>query len=710
MKITWLAALMLVALIPNNAAAQTPPVAKVVPAQLETHGHVRVDNYYWLNQREDPEVISYLEAENGYTETMTAHIEGMSASIFEEMKGRIKQDDDSVPYQKNGYWYYTRYETGKEYPIYARRKGSMEAAEQIMVDVNALADEAGSTFFQVANVSVSPNAQLAAVAVDTLGRRKYTIRFKNLETGEWLPDTIDEVTANLTWANDNATIFYVNKDPQTLRPYQVFRRTLGDTTGDDALIFQEDDEEFYTYIYRSKSDAYIIIGTAQTLSTEFSYIDANDPMSAPQVVNAREENHEYSVDHYGDHFYILTNMDGATNFKLMKTPISSPERANWEEVVPHRADVLLSSFELFKDYLVLVERSDALVHMRVRPWDGTEEHLIDFGEPAYYAGPSTNVEFDTNLLRFTYTSLTTPNSTFDYDMGTRTKTLLKETEVLGGFNKADYVTERDWAIARDGERVPLSIVYHKDTPIDGSAPLLQYAYGSYGSSMSARFSSTLLSLLDRGFVYAIAHIRGGQEMGRQWYEDGKLLKKKNTFTDFVDATRHLTNAGYGDANRIFARGGSAGGLLMGAVVNMNPELYRGVIAAVPFVDVVTTMLDDTIPLTTFEYDEWGNPNDKAYYDYMLSYSPYDNVEAKEYPNMLVTTGLHDSQVQYWEPAKWVAKLRTMKTDNNVLLLKTNMDAGHGGASGRFQRLEELAFEYSFVLDLAGASEVLAPTN
>ncbi len=697
----------------NPAAAQTgmtPPEAAVKPVELESHGHVRVDDYFWLREREDPEVIAYLEAENAYTKGMTAHISDLSDALFEEMKGRIKEDDSSVPYRRGDYWYYTRFETGQEYPIYSRRKGTMEADEEDMLDVNTLAEEMGSAFMQVSGVQVSPNAEHLAFAADTVGRRIYNIRFKNLTTGEYFPETIEHVTANLAWANDNQTVFYTKQDPETLRWYQIYRHTVGTDPSEDVLVFEEADDEFLSFVFRTKSNQFLLIGSSQTVSDEYRFLNADDPTGNFQVVLPRARGLEYSVDHYGDAFYIRTNADGATNFKLMKTPVAGPSMENWEEVIPHREEVLLSSYEIFQDYLVLVERSQALTHMRVRPWDGSEEHYLDFGEPAYLAYLSTNVEFDTPLLRFGYTSMTTPTTTYDYHLGTKEKTLLKRTEVLGGFDSNDYITERVWAEARDGTAVPISMVYHKDTPIDGTAPLLLYGYGSYGNSIDATFSSTSLSLVNRGFVYAIAHIRGGQEMGRQWYEDGKLMNKINTFTDFIDCAEYLVEADYVDPERLFARGGSAGGLLMGAVINLRPDLWKGVVAAVPFVDIVTTMLDDTIPLTTFEYDEWGNPNEQEAYEYMLSYSPYDNVEAKDYPNLLVTTGLHDSQVQYWEPAKWVAKMRKMKTDNNRLLLKTNMSAGHGGASGRFERIKEIAFDYAFVLDLAGAVSIETSQN
>ena len=675
-----------------------PPMAQVNPKELAIHGHVRVDNYFWLNERENPEVIKYLEAENEYVEKAMAHSQKLQDDLFTEIKGRIKQDDNSVPYLDNGYYYYTRFESGKDYPIYCRKKGSLEAQEEIMLDVNQMAE--GSEYFSVGGRSVTTDNKILAYAEDTQGRRIHTIKFKNLETGEAMGSVIPAVTGNMTWANDNRTLFYSKQDPETLRSYQIYRHELGSDPAQDTLIFEEKDETFRCVVFKSKSRKYLAIGSFQTLSVEYRFLEADNPQGDFQVFQPRQKNHEYSVDHYGDHFYIRTNHQ-AVNFRLMKTPVNKPAMENWEEVIPHREDVYLANFEIFKDYLVLSERAKGLINLRVMPWDGSDEHYLDFGEPAYSAGISVNRDFDTPLLRYGYSSLTTPNSTYDYHMGSREKTLLKRTEVLGDFDPANYKTERIYAKARDGVEVPISLVYHKTTALDGKAPAMVYGYGSYGASSDARFRSSVLSVLDRGFVYAILHVRGGQEMGRQWYDNGKLLKKKNTFTDFIDCTKHLVAQKYADKNRVFAYGGSAGGLLMGAIINMRPDLYHGVIAAVPFVDVVTTMLDDSIPLTTFEYDEWGNPNEKEYYDYILSYSPYDNVAAKDYPNLLVTTGLHDSQVQYWEPAKWVAKLRAMKTGDGRILFKTNMSAGHGGASARDKAYRELALRYAFVLDLAG---------
>jgi oligopeptidase B len=676
------------------------PVATKIPKELSTHGDIRVDNYYWLNDRENPEVIAYLNAENDYKDQMLAHTKDFQEKLFQEMKGRIKEEDQSVPYKENGYWYLTRYEQGQEYPIYSRKKGTLEAAEEIMLNVNELAKP--YDYYNVAGLSVSPDNKIIAYGEDTLSRRIYTIRFKNLETGAMLPDQVPGVQGDIAWANDNKTIFYTLKDPQTLRGYKVMRHRLGTPVAKDVEIFTETDDTFYSFVYKTKSKKYIVIGSNQTLSNEYRVLEADKPDGQFRIIQPRERDLEYSIDHFGDKFYIRTNLN-AKNFRLVETPETATTKDNWKEIIPNRSDVLLEDMDLFKDYLVLSERKNGIRQIRIRPWNGPE-HYIKFPEDAYVAYTSTNPEFDTEVLRLSYQSMTTPSSTFDYNMRTKEFQLLKQQDVLGGFDANNYQSERMYVSARDGAKVPVSIVYRKGIKKDGKAPLLLYGYGSYGNSMEPYFSSSRLSLLDRGFIYVIAHIRGGEEMGRQWYEDGKLLKKKNTFTDFIDCAEWLLQNKYTSQDRLFAMGGSAGGLLMGAVVNMRPDLWKGIIAAVPFVDVVTTMLDESIPLTTFEFDEWGNPKNKEYYDYMKSYSPYDNVEAKDYPAMLITTGLHDSQVQYWEPAKWVAKLREMKTDKNPLLMHTNMEAGHGGASGRFRALKETAMQYAFLLDLAGKNE------
>jgi oligopeptidase B len=678
-----------------------PPMARQVPKEIEKHGHVRVDEYYWLNERDNPDVVAYLEAENEYTDEAMAHTASFRETLFEEIKGRIKQTDLSVPYQDDGYFYYSRTEDGKEYPVYARMKGSLEAEESVMLDVNELAD--GHGFYSASGLRVSSNGDVLAFAEDTIGRRIYSVRFRNLDTGEFLDDEIPGTSGNTAWAEDNATLFYTKRDPQTLRAYQVFRHVLGTDPAADELVYEETDPEFSARVWKTRSKRFVMIGSSHTLTDEYRYVEAASPGGEFTVFLPREREHEHSLDHFGDHFYVRTN-EGATNFRLMRTPVDATGKENWEEVIGHRDDVLLEGVMPFQDHLAVMERKDGLRQLRIRPWNGEAEHYLDFGEPAYMTYPSNNPDPNTTVLRYGFSSLKTPNSVFDYDMVTREKTLLKQEEVLGGYDPDEYVTERLSAPARDGQRIPVSLVYRKGTERNGENPLLLYGYGSYGASMDASFDSPRLSLIDRGFVYAIAHIRGGQELGRQWYEDGKLFNKKNTFNDFIDTAEFLIEEGFTNPEALFAMGGSAGGLLMGAVVNMRPDLWKGVVTRVPFVDVVTTMLDESIPLTTFEYDEWGDPNEKEYYDYILSYSPYDNVEAKGYPNMLVTTGLHDSQVQYWEPAKWVAKLRALKTDDNRLLLKTNMEAGHGGASGRYRRYEETAFNYAFILDLAGLGD------
>lgn len=677
-----------------------PPIAKVKDTILEMHGDKRVDPYYWLNDRENPEVIAYLEQENSYYQQMTAHTKELQQTLFEEMKSRIKEDDSSVPYFYNGYFYQTKYEKGQEYPIYIRRKGTLTAKEEVLFNCNEMAK--GKTYFQLGTMSVSPDNKLAAFATDVVSRRLYTIQIKNIETGEILADKIENANPNLVWAEDSKTIFYTTKNSKTLRSEKVWKHTIGKEAKADEMVFFEKDETFDVFVSKTKSKKYVLIGSNSTMTTEYQYLDANQPNGKFQVFQSRIRGLEYDIDHFDGNFYILTNHQKATNFKLMKTPENKTGVANWTNVIDHREDVLVEGIEIFKDYLVIEERSEGLNKIRIKKWDGTSDSYLPFESETYTASLGVNPDFNATTLRYSYQSLATPPSVMEYHMQTKEKKVLKEVEVLGGkFKKENYEEKRLWATATDGTKIPISIVYKKGIKLNGKNPLLQYAYGSYGYSMDARFDSDRLSLLERGFVYAIAHIRGGEEMGRQWYEDGKLLKKKNTFTDFIDCSKFLIAQKYTSPEHLYAMGGSAGGLLMGAVINMNPELYHGVIAAVPFVDVITTMLDDSIPLTTSEYDEWGNPNDKVYYDYMKSYSPYDNIQAKTYPNLLVTTGLHDSQVQYWEPAKWVAKLRTVKENKNLIFLDTNMDAGHGGASGRFESLKETAKEYAFLLDLAG---------
>ncbi len=686
-----------------------PPVADKVATELEKHGDVRIDNYYWMRltdeQRNDDtpdeptqKVLDYLNSENDYFDKKMGHTEKFREDLFQEMKSRIKEDDESVPYKENGYFYITRYETGGQYPIYSRKKETLEADEEILFDVNKMAEN--YDYYVLRGVNVSPNNKLVSFGIDTVSRREYIIQFKDLETGNIYPEKIENSTGYAVWANDNKTVFYTKKDPITLRSDKIYKHLLGTDPSDDIEIFHEKDDTFSTFVYKTKSKKFIVVGSGSTLTDEYQVLEADNPNSNLRVIQPRTRGLEYGISHYNDHFYILTNKDDATNFKLMRTHEDKTSVENWEDVIPHRDEVLLEDVSIFKDYMVLEERSNGLNKIRIKRWDDSADYYLPFDEETYSVGVYNNPEFDTDIIRYGYQSLTTPSSIIDFNMADKSKDIKKEQEVLGGqFDKSNYKSERIWANARDGKKVAVSLVYRKDIKLNENTPLLLYAYGSYGYTIPDRFSSTRLSLLDRGFVYALAHIRGSQYLGREWYEDGKLYNKINTFNDFIDCGKFLIENKYTSADHQYAMGGSAGGLLMGAVVNMNPELFNGIVAAVPFVDVMTTMLDETIPLTTSEYDEWGNPNEKEYYDYMLSYSPYDNVQKQEYTNMLVTTGLHDSQVQYYEPAKWVAKLREYKTDNNVLLLHTNMEAGHGGASGRFEALKETAIDYAFLLDL-----------
>ena len=677
-----------------------PPKAKIIPKQLEKHGHIRTDNFYWLNERENPEVIEYLNQENEYYQQSTAHTKEFQKDLFEEMKARIKEDDQSVPYFYNGYFYITRFEKGKDYPIYARKKENLEAPEEILFDCNEMAK--GHSYFQMTGLSVSDDNQWLAFGVDTISRRQYTIQIKNLVTNEILPTKIENTTGSSTWASDNQTFFYSRKDDVTLRSDKIYKHKLASNPADDTLVYHEKDETFDVSVFKSKSRKYILIHSDSTMTTEYRLLLASKPDGKFKIFQKRTRGLEYSVSHFEDHFYIITNKDEATNFKLMKTPEDKTSKDNWIDEIPHREDVLLEDIDIFRDYLVVSERSEGLNKIRIINWKTKKEYYLPFNSETYSAYTTTNLDFDTQILRYSFQSLATPSSLIDFDMKTKEKTILKEQEVLGGtFDKNNYKEERIWATAIDGTKVPISMIYKKGMKKNGKNPLLLYAYGSYGVTMDCYFSTVRLSLLDRGFIYAIAHVRGGEDLGRQWYEDGKLLKKKNTFTDFIDCSKFVIDQKYTSTEHLYAEGGSAGGLLMGAILNMAPNLYNGVIAQVPFVDVVTTMLDDSIPLTTGEYDEWGNPNVKKYYNYMLSYSPYDNVVAQDYPNIYIATGLHDSQVQYWEPAKWIAKLRTLKTNNKQLFLDTNMEAGHGGASGRFESLKEIAKEFSFLLDLEG---------
>lgn len=676
-----------------------PPIAKIIPKELEKHGDVRIDNYYWLNDRENPEVIDYLNKENDYYQKSTEHTKAFQATLFEEMKARIKEDDQSVPYFYNNYWYITRFEIGKGYPIYSRKKESLEAKEEILFDCNEMAKDC--SYFNMTGLSVSDDNKWISFGVDIVSRRQYTIQIKNLETNEILPLKIENTTGGATWASDNKTFFYSRKDEQTLRPDKIYKHILGTNPADDVMVYFEKDETFDVSVSKSKSRKYIIIDSDSTMTSEYRILLASNPEGKFKVFQKRKRGLEYSISHFEDSFYIVTNKDEATNFKLMKTPESATTDENWVEVIPHREEVLLEAIDIFKDYLVVSERFDGLNQLKIMPWKG-EAYYLPFESETYMAYTTTNIDFDTETLRYGYQSLATPSSVIDFNMRTHEKTILKEQEVLGGtYDKKNYTEKRIWATAKDGVKVPISIIYKNGINLNGKNPTLLYAYGSYGVTMDCHFSSVRLSLLDRGFIYAIAHIRGGEDLGRNWYDDGKLLSKKNTFMDFIACSEFLISEKYTSPEHLFAEGGSAGGLLMGVIINMAPHLYKGVIAQVPFVDVVTTMLDDSIPLTTGEYDEWGNPNKKKYYEYMKSYSPYDNVVAQSYPNLYISTGLHDSQVQYYEPAKWIAKLRTLKTDTNLLYFDINMDAGHGGASGRFEALKEIAKEYSFLLDLQG---------
>lgn len=680
----------------DKSRISVPSASKKVKT-FEEHGEDRIDNYFWLNQREDSAVLDYLNAENDYLTRSMAHTKDLQTSLYEEMVGRIKKDDATVPFYVSGYWYYTRYIEGGEYPIKCRKKGSLEAEEEIMLNGNEMAK--GHDYFAIGSWEISPNNEWLVYGIDLVSRRKYTLYFKNLITGETSSESIPETDGSAVWADDNQTIFYVTKDKETLRPDKIHRFRVG-SSSESAEVYYEEDDTFYTGISKTRSGKFIVIWSGSTLTTDFQILDASDPLGTFKSFSPRVKGHEYSFDHRESEFIITTNKE-AQNFKVMKTSDKATALENWTDYIPHKKETLITSVTAFKDYLVIEERTAGLNQIKIKDLSLDSEYYIDFDEQAYAAGTFNNYDYFSTSLRYTYESMTTPESVIDFDLKSKNKTIKKQKEVLGTFNSDDYQTERVFATARDGVKVPMSIVYKKGMKKDGSTPALLYGYGSYGVTIEPYFSSAILSLLDRGFVYAIAHIRGSQMMGRDWYDEGKLLKKKNTFYDFIDCGKFLVSEGYAAKDQLYGEGGSAGGLLIGAVINMEPSLFNGVIAAVPFVDVMTTMMDETIPLTTAEYDEWGNPNEKEYYDYMLSYSPYDNVEAKAYPNMLVTTGLHDSQVQYFEPAKWVAKLRELKTDDNALFLQTNMTAGHGGASGRFERYHDTALEYAFFLDLAG---------
>ncbi|MCO5248283.1 MAG: S9 family peptidase [Chitinophagales bacterium] len=686
------------------ANSQTIPSCEKIPFELKRHNDKRIDNYYWLNEywTDGPrkqQVVDYLEAENAYSKAVMAPTDALQEELFQEIKGRIKQKDESVPYFENGYWYYTKTEENQEYPIYCRKEGALEAEEEVILDVNKMAE--GHEYYKVSGLEISPDNQILAFAVDTLSRRIYTIYFKVLATGEVLSETITNASANFEWANDNKTLFYTSKDVKTLREDKVWSYILGKKES-ERLIFEEKDDTYYVSLSKTKSKNYILINSESTLSTEVRFVNANQPNAKFEVFLPREKDHLYEIEDYNGDFYILTNWR-ATNFRIMKTPTHAhTNKRKWKTVVAHRDDVLVENFDIFKDYLVVSEQTNANSKIRVIPWQDTSRaYYIPFDEEVYVASMSYNPEFDTDKIRMSYQSMITPSTIYEYQLNTKTFKILKQQEVLGGYDKNNYETKRLWATVRDGVKVPISIVYKKDFVQDGKQPLLLYGYGSYGISMSPYFRSSVLSLLDRGFAYAVAHIRGGQEMGRPWYEDSKLFKKKNTFYDFIDCAEYLIESSYTSPQHLYANGGSAGGLLMGAIANMRPDLWHGIVSDVPFVDALTTMLDESIPLTTGEYDEWGNPNNKRSYNYIKSYSPYDNIESKDYPNMMINTGLHDSQVQYFEPAKYVAKLRELKTDDNILLFNCDMSTGHGGSSGRFQALRETAREFAFYLMLEG---------
>jgi len=675
-----------------------PPVADKIPVSFKKFNDIRIDDYYWLKERENPEVIDYLERENDYYEKMTSHTLDLQNKLFKEIKDKIKEDDESVPYFLNGYWYKTKYKEGLDYPVYTRFKDSLNNKEEILFDCNELAKK--HDYFNLSNFQISPDNKIVAFSTDVVSRRLYSVQFKNLETGKVYSDKIINSSGSFAWANDNSTLFYTSRDVNTLRNDKIFKHVLNTDYKNDELVYFEKDETFYTNVSKSKSKKFIIISSFSTLTSEFQFLPADNINESFKLFNKRKRGVEYSINHYDDHFYIITNKDKAYNYKLMKTKISETSSENWTDVVEHRKNVLIEGIDIFKDHLVVSERVDGLNRINIKKWDDSENYFLNFDNETFSSNTTTNLDFNSKKLKYAYNSLNEPYSVIEFDMITKEKTVLKQHKVLDkNFSKDNYVTERIWADSQDGNQIPISLIYKKGIKRDGSNPLLIYGYGSYGNTIDPSFSISRLSLLDRGFIYAISHVRGSEYLGRDWYENGKLLNKKNSFNDFVDSTKFLISEGYTSPEHCYAYGGSAGGLLMGAVINMAPELYNGVIAAVPFVDVITTMLDETIPLTTSEYDEWGNPNQKEYYEYMMSYSPYDNVSKLKYPNLLVTTGLHDSQVQYWEPAKWVAKLRDYKQDQNYLFLNTNMETGHGGSSGRFEAIKDLAKEYAFLFDL-----------
>jgi oligopeptidase B len=698
--VTWMLSAALPAFGADPASVQAPaPTAKKVPHMQKLHGDELADPYYWLRERDNPDVRAYLEKENAYADAFMKPTEAFQKALYDEMLGRIKETDLTVPYRDRGDYYYSRTEKGKQYSIYCRKKGSLEAPEQVILDVNALAK--GQRFMSVAARAVSDDGRLLAYTTDNTGFRDYTLRIKDLTSGKLLAEKMDRVTS-VTWAPDNRTIFYATTD-HAKRPHKLYRHTLGTDPSTDVLLYEEKDERFRVGAYRSRSGAYLFFPASSHTTSEWRYLPAATPAGALKLIAPREQEQEYSVDHRGDLFYIMTNDKGRNN-RLVTAPLANPGRASWKEIVPHRDDVMLEDFDLFQDWTVLYERQDALPRIQVSDAALAGGYRIEFPEAIYSAGPRNNREFDTRTLRIEYESFTTPPAVYDYDMATKARTLLKQKEVLGGYDASRYTSERRYATSPDGVRVPISVVYKKGFVADGKAPALLTAYGSYGASNDAGFDSTLVSLLDRGVVYAVGHIRGGGDLGKKWHDDGRMLKKKNSFIDFIAIAETLIADKYTAADRLVIEGGSAGGLLMGAVVNMRPDLFKAVVARVPFVDVINSMYDETLPLTVGEFEEWGNPKVAEQYAYMRSYSPYDNLEAKAYPAMLVKTSFDDSQVMYWEPAKYVAKLRTLKTDPNPLILKTNMAGGHGGSSGRYDRLKETAFDYAFQLTQMGITQ------
>ena len=683
--------------IMNRQQEFDPPNAEIKEYQHKIHNDIRVDEFYWLNNPDDPEVIDYLDSENDYYKKSTKHLKGLENKLFSEMRSRIKEDDSSVPYFYNGFWYITRYEKNKQYPIYTRKKEKLSTTEEILFDCNELAK--GYDYFRLVGINISPDNKKVVFGIDTLSRRKYTLKIKDLESGELLNTQIKNTTGYGVWANDNEHIFYTKKNSKTLRAESIFRQSIIQGKDSEKLIYKEKDSTYNTFVSKSKSDSFIFIGSFSTLTSEYQFLDASKPLDDFKLVQKRIEGLEYSVSHFKNNFYIYSNADKAKNFKIDVVPISSPSKDNWKTFLPHRDKILLEDIDLFKNFWVTTERINGLTKIFIRNWNSSDTVEIDMNSETYAVYTSTNLEFDTNYLRYVFSSMTQPSQVIQIDMKTLKKEILKEQQIQGDFKIKNYTSKRIWVDSRDCKKIPVSILHKKNIEINSKTPLLLYGYGSYGSTIDPSFSSNILSLVDRGFIYAIAHIRGSEYLGRSWYDDGKMLNKKNTFFDFIDVSKYLINQNYTSSKHLYAYGGSAGGLLMGFVVNEAPDLYNGVIAAVPFVDVVTTMLDESIPLTTGEFDEWGNPKSKKYYDYIKSYSPYDNIKKQTYPNLLVTSGLHDSQVQYWEPAKWVARLRLNYNKKNKIYLYTNMEAGHGGSSGRFNSIKETSKKYAFLLGL-----------